>query len=303
MYDWGDLKVFIAVARKGSTLAAARELGVNQTTVARRIAALETALGTRLFDRHQEGYRLSECGRQILAQAERVEIEAETLGRLVAQRKRDLSGVVRVTTPEIYANLWLTPWLVAFMELYPDIKVEVVATDQRLDLMRGEADVAVRAGAMPNDPGLVVRRFADYHWIMCCSRSYAEKYGVPSSAEELNHHFVVGSDGHLSTLAPHAWLAQNAPRAKRRSTCSSVANMIAAVKAGHGVGFLPNTVLAAETDIVECFELPGCKYSFYIVMPEGLKDQPRVRVFCDFLVAQAHASRHLMERTRNAQAS
>ena len=295
MYDWGDLKVFIAVARAGSTLAAARELGVNQTTVARRVAALEEALGARLFDRHQDGYRLSECGRQILAQAERVEVEAETLGRLVAQRRRDLSGVLRVTTPEIFANFWLTPWLAAFMDQYPEIQVEVVATDQRLDLVRGEADIAVRAGAMPTDPGLVVRRLSDYHWTLCCSRSYAEKYGVPSSSEALNDHFVIGSDGPLSRLAPHAWLAQNAPRAKRRSTCSSVANMIAAVKAGHGVGFLPNTVLMVETDLVECFPLPGCKYSFYIVMPEAMKDLPRVRVFCDFLVAKARASTHLLE--------
>ena len=291
MYDWGDLKVFIAVARAGSTLAAARALGVNQTTVARRVAALEDTLGARLFDRHQDGYRLSECGRLILAQAERVEVEAETLGRLIAQRRRDLSGVLRVTTPEIYANFWLTPWLAAFMDQYPEIKVEVVATDQRLDLVRGEADIAVRAGSMPTDPGLVVRRLSDYRWTMCCSRAYGEKYGVPSSGEELNDHFVVGSDGPLAKLAPHAWLAETAPRAKRRSTCSSVGNMVAAVKAGHGVGFLPDTVLIVETDLVECFPLPGCKYSFYMVMPEAMKDQPRVRVFCDFLVAQANSSK------------
>jgi DNA-binding transcriptional LysR family regulator len=298
MYDWGDLKVFIAVARAGSTLAAARELGVNQTTVARRIVALEAALGARLFDRHQDGYRLSECGRQMIAQAERVEAEAETLARLVAQRKRDLSGVVRVTTPEIFANVVLAPWLVSFMELYPDIKVEVLATDQRLDLVRGEADIAVRAGAMPTDPGLVLRRLADYHWTLCCSKSYAQKYGAPSSIDQLNDHFVIGSDGHLSRLVPHIWLSQVAPHAKRRSTCTSVANMIAAIKAGHGVGFLPNTVLSVETDLVECFEVPQSKYSFYIAMPETLKDQPRVRVFCDFLVAQAQVSKHMLEGRR-----
>lgn len=295
MYDWGDLRFFIAVARAGSTLAAARQLGVNQTTVARRIAALEAALATRLFDRHQDGYRLSESGRQVLCQAERVEVEAETLVRLVAQRSRDISGVVRVTTPEIFANFWLTPWLAAFMDLYPDIKVEVVATDQRLDLARGEADVAVRAGAMPDDPGLVVRRLADYQWTMCCSKSYAEKYGVPSNGDELNGHFVIGSDGPLAKLAPHSWLSQNAPRAKRRSSCSSVANMIAAVKAGHGVGFLPNTVLIVETELIECFPVPGSRYSFFLALPEVLKDQPRVRAVCDFLVAKAHETRHLLE--------
>jgi DNA-binding transcriptional LysR family regulator len=297
MYDWGDLKVFLAVARAGSTLAAARALGVNQTTVARRVAALEAALSVRLFDRHQDGYRLSECGRQVLEQAERVAVEAETLGRMVAQRKRDLTGVVRITAPEIFANIVLTRWLVGFMDLYPEIKVEVVATDQRLDLLRGEADIALRAGAMPNEPGLVVRRFLDYQWMLCCSHAYAEKYGVPRTSEQLNDHFVIGSEGPLSKLAPHAWLSEIAPRAKRRSTCSSVANMVAAVKAGHGVGFLPNTVLSAESDLVVCFPVPGCKYSFFITMPEALRDQPRVRVFCEYLVAQANTSKHLLERT------
>jgi DNA-binding transcriptional LysR family regulator len=74
--------------------------------------------------------------------------------------------------------------------------------------------------------------------------------------------------------------------------------MIAAIKAGHGVGFLPNTVLSVETDLVECFEVPQSKYSFYIAMPETLKDQPRVRVFCDFLGAQAQASKHMLEGRR-----
>ncbi len=265
MYDWGDLKVFIAVARAGSTLAAARELGVNQTTVARRVAALETALDARLFDRHQDGYRLSECGQQILAQAERVEVEAETLARLVARRSRDLSGVVRVTTPEIYANLLLTPWLVKFMDLYPDITVEVVSTDERLNLMRGEADVAVRAGSMPSEAGLVVRRLADYQWVMCCSKAYAEKHGVPSSGEALNDHLVVGSDGPLSRLAPHLWLSEVAPRAKRRSTSTSVANMVAAVKAGHGVGFVPNTFLAVKRIWWNVFRCRGA--AFHSISP------------------------------------
>jgi len=295
MYDWGDLKVFIAVARAGSTLAAARDLGVNQTTVARRIAALESALSARLFDRHQDGYRLSECGKQIFAQAERVEVEAETLARLVAQRSRDLTGVVRVTTPELFANLMLTPWLSGFMELYPDIKIEVVATDRRLDLLRGEADVAIRAGHMPSETGLVVRRLADCPWAMCCSRAYRDKHGMPLSGEELNDHFIVGSDWPISNVGSQGWLQQIAPRAKVRSTCSSVANMMAAVKAGHGIGPLPRTVIMADADVVECFELLGVKYSFYLVMPETLKDQPRVRALSDFLVAQAHASRHMLE--------
>ena len=94
-------------------------------------------------------------------QAESVASEAETLERLLAQRSRQLTGVIRVTTPEIIANMMLTPWLAEFMELYPDIKVEVIATDEKLSLTRGEADVALRAGHMPKESGIVVRRLAE----------------------------------------------------------------------------------------------------------------------------------------------
>jgi DNA-binding transcriptional LysR family regulator len=117
MYDWGDLKFFLATARRGSTLAAACELGVNQTTIARRIAALETALSIRLVDRRRDGYRLTEAGAAILAQAERVAAEAETVERLVEVRKRDLAGVIRVTAPTVFADVILTPWLAEFMDL------------------------------------------------------------------------------------------------------------------------------------------------------------------------------------------
>src|SRR5262249_10944980 len=124
MYDWEDVKFFLATARRGSTLAAASELGVNQTTIARRIGALEAALSVRLFDRHQEGYRLSEAGAAVLTQAERIATEAEAFELLVTQRKRVLSGVIRVTSTQEFAEVVLTPWLAEFIEIHPDINVE-----------------------------------------------------------------------------------------------------------------------------------------------------------------------------------
>ena len=98
MFDWNDLRHFLAVARAGSTLAGAEALKVNQTTVARRIAALERSLGAKLFDRAQSGYRLTELGHELLPAAERLEIEAATVTRLVEQRSRRLAGTIRVTT-------------------------------------------------------------------------------------------------------------------------------------------------------------------------------------------------------------
>jgi DNA-binding transcriptional LysR family regulator len=295
MYDWGDLRFFLAAARAGSTLGAARELRVNQTTVARRIAALEEALGARLFDRHQDGYRLSEAGAAILAQAEHVAVEAETLERLVAQRSRQLSGVIRVTTVESVANMMLTPWLTEFMDLYPDIRVEVIVTDLRLDLPRGEADIAIRAGYMPKGSGIVVRKLADAPWALYCSKAYAEKRGLPTCADMLNDHFAIGSDGALAKLEPYVWLVETAPRATIRNVCNSLANVVSAIKAGHGVGPLPCPMGDFDPELLRCFALPRFQYGYYLVTQEGMKDLPRIKAFNEFIVARATALRHVLE--------
>ena len=294
MYDWGDLKFFLAAARSGSTLAASRELGVNQTTVARRIAALEEALSARLFDRGQDGYRLSEAGAAILAQAERVAVEADTLAQLLQQRSRNLSGTIRVTTPEALANLLLTPLLGEFMELYPDIRVEVIATDMRLDLARGEADVSLRAGLTPTDAGVVVRRLTDCPWGLYASQTYVEKFGLPKSVDDLNNHLLVGADGWLATREPFTWLAEMAPRAKVRSVSSTLINMVYAVKAGHGVGPLPCAMGGPEAGMVECFRLVEMQYHYYLVTREGLKDAPHVRAFNDFIVSRVGTLKHVL---------
>jgi DNA-binding transcriptional LysR family regulator len=149
----------------------------------------------------------------MLPQAQAVATEAETLERLLAQRTRQFSGVIRVTTPEIIANMMLTPWLAEFMEIYPDIKVEVIATDERLSLSRGEADVAIRAGRMPKEAGIVVRKLADGPWGLYCSKSYTRrKRGLAKTVEELNDHLVIGANGSFAKLEPFVWLRAR-PRA------------------------------------------------------------------------------------------
>ena len=304
MYDWGDLKFFLAAARTGSTLAAARELGVNQTTVARRIAALEAALNARLFDRNQDGYRLSQAGTAILAQAERVGIEADTVARLVQQRSRELSGVVRVTTPEALANMLLTPLLSEFMELYPDIRVEVIAVDTKLDLSRGEADVALRAGRTPTDTGVVIRKLTECPWALYVSKAYGDKFGFPRRIEDLNAHMILGANGWLATSEPFVWLAKVAPQAKVRSVSSTLINALHAIKAGHGAAPLPCLMAAPEPNLVECIPLPELQYHYYLVTRENLKDVPHVRAFNDFVVCRAASVKHMLQgRPRGRQAS
>src|SRR5580700_11516691 len=293
MYDWGDVKFFLATARRGSTLAAARELGVNQTTIARRIGALETALSVRLFDRHRDGYRLSEAGAAVLTQAERVAGEAETFERLLDQGKRDLAGVIRVTATEIFADVVLTPWLAEFIDIYPDIKVELIATERCLDLGRGEADIAIRASRQPREPGVLVRKLAACPWGLYCSRAYAAKYGAPACADDLNDHLLIGADGNLSTLDPLIWLGKAAPRATVRSVCSTISNTLVAIRTGHGVGALPRDIGIAQKDLNECCSMPDFNYGWYLITREALRDVPRVKAFNRFIVARASELKRL----------
>src|SRR5690606_22007553 len=141
MFDWNDLKAFLAVARGGSTLGAAKAMGVNQTTVARRIEALESALRLKLFERGQTGSRLTEAGRDLMAEAEKVEAAAQAFDSRAAAQQRGLAGNIRITATEIIANAAVTPALGEFRRLYPDIQVDLILTDRALDIERGEADV------------------------------------------------------------------------------------------------------------------------------------------------------------------
>ncbi|WP_119419051.1 LysR family transcriptional regulator [Desertibaculum subflavum] len=294
MFEWGDCRIFLTVARSGSTLAAARSLGVNQTTVARRMAALEAATGLRLFDRRQDGYRLSEDGAALMAAAEKMEQAALGLEQAVGQQRRHLGGVVRVTTTETLANDILTPWIAEFMELYPQIRVETIATERRLDLAAGEADIAIRSQKKPDDSGVVYRRLAPGAWAVYCSPAYAARRGVPRSVEELAGHSVIGVDGPLGKLDPFQWMTAVTPPDSFRTKCVSVVNMVAAIKASLGVGPLPCMQSSSEA-LVECFRMPDFGYSFYLVTNAALKNTPRIRAFNDFIIARAASFRQLLD--------
>lgn len=296
MYNWADLKFFLATARAGSTLAAARQLGVDQTTVARRISALESALSVRLFHRKRQGYEITQAGADILDHAARMADEAQTLERICAQRSRNLSGVVRVTTTETIANTVLTPLLTEFMELHPHINVELIAGSGRLDLSRGEADVAIRAGPMPTEGGVTVRKLADDRWSLFCSRAYAAKYGAPELPSELNKHVLIGSQGFLTKLEPFKWLVDTAPKAKVRMAGNTIANALAAIRAGHGVGPLPRAVRVFEgADLIECFALPPFELGYYLLARTDLRDLPHMKAFTQFIVSQAPALKRVLE--------
>ncbi len=246
MFDWNDLRHLIAVSRHGSTLAAARALGVNQSTVHRRLAALEKDLGLALVKRHPSGYRLTELGETLLDQVLQVEVAMEDLERTVHALKHDLKGLIRLTCPEpVVPRIVASGLIERFQERFPGLTVEFVTSDRYLDIAAGEADVAFRSGE-PVDDSLVGRKICDSVWAIYASQSYVQQHGRPTSIADLAYHAMIGFDGIMQNHRVASWLPQAVPDAHIVNRNTSMLGTVQAVKAGIGIAPLPTTLGDAE---------------------------------------------------------
>lgn len=291
--DWNDLKYVLAVAQTGSALRAAEQLGVNQTTVLRRLDALEAQVGASLFERRRTGLTLTAAGQRALEAAERIDGEIGGLVAALAAQRRTLAGSVRLTTSESMAYRLVTPCLRAFHELHPGVMVELIAHDEPLDVARGDADVALRAGFRPEGAGIVARRLPDSGWTIYCSQAYAAERGMPRSVDAIGGHAVVGFDGRMVALPGWQWLITAAPGASVRVRSNSMIAMIFNLKAGLGVGPLPTIIGDGEPELVRCFPPPKeITSEMWLIVRESSKNEPHVRAFADFLadyIKKTHA--------------
>jgi DNA-binding transcriptional LysR family regulator len=212
LLDWDDLRFFLAIVRTGGLSAAARELRVTQSTVGRRLASLESGLGTRLLHRTPEGYVPTLAGEAILGQAERVEAEALAVERTVGGHDALLEGAVRVTAVETLASHVLVPAFCALQLGNPEISIELLANVRHMSLAMREADIAVRLTRFEQHD-LVARRIGTMAHGLYASPIYLERYGPPDFAAGCpGHRLVTGLDGaEVPQLA--SWLAEVAPRA------------------------------------------------------------------------------------------
>ena len=283
MLDWNDLRYFLAVAREGSTLAAGRKLRVSQTTVARRVAALEDAVGFPLFDKRQAGYALTPAGEGLLDRASQVDLAATAFAEAAAAEKRDTSGVVRITTQEIFMIL-LAPILRELHERHPEIMIELDDSQDFRDLGEGEADIALRSAMGDLGPGIVGRRIGPDHWTLYCSRAYAEEHGVPRTRAQLKKHAFIGGGGPKLWRAYSGWLHQLGLDDRVVMHHASAMGMLSAIRSGLGIAVLPAIVADAEPDLVQCTP-PRDDHgrTMWLVTHERVRKTPRVRAVIDFL--------------------
>lgn len=292
MFDWNDLKYFLAVARHGSTIAAGKALRLNQSTVQRRIVDLEKRLGRKLMTRTASGYRLTEFGKELQPYAERIEAIVVDFERHVADTGRDRSGVIRVTCPEPIVQR-MTSLVERFHARYPKLRVEFVMSDRYLDLSKGEADVAFRSG--DTDDELVGRKIADSVWAVYASRSYIERHGKPERVENLSQHPLVSFDESMSKHRVAKWLTDVAPDAKIVARNNSVLGLMYAVKSGVGVGALPTAIADTEPDLVRVLgPIPELARSWRLLAHPDLRRTPRIAAFFDFIVEEREALKSIL---------
>jgi DNA-binding transcriptional LysR family regulator len=295
MLNWDYLRCFLAVAREGTTVAAAETMRVDQSTVSRQIVALERAVEAKLFHKSVTGYELTDLGRQLVPAAERAELEVSEMISLVAQGGRRIAGAIKVTTNETIADLFLTPSLREFAELYPEIRVHVSVSAHWLDLSRGEADVALRAARVLKGEGVEARKLSDLPWGIYCSQDYLGKHGSPARAKDLRKHRIISVDGDLATIAGFQWLEKNAGSAAVVSRTDSLPNLLAGVRAGLGVSALPCVTGEAEPELARCLgpdkQLDS---SVWLVTRSQIKDEPRIQAFNSFVTSKAPELRRLL---------
>lgn len=298
MFDWNDARYFVAVADSGSTLAAGRALRVSQTTVARRIAALEEALGLTLFERRRAGYALTPGGETLLLEARALATAAGALGDAAAACKRETGGTVRLTAEESYAVGVLTPMLRELHEIRPDIIIELDASEEVRDLEAGAADIAVRVAKEMTGAGLVGRCIGVDRWTVYCSRAYAEAHGTPRNRRELATHPLIGGGRGRVGRYYNIWLKENGLEQAVAMTQGSVTGILAAVRSGVGCAALPCLVAEMDEALVRC--LPATNnggMEVWLLTHERLRHTPRVRTVLDFLADRLHRHADAVEQS------
>ena len=295
MFDWNDLRYFLAVARYGSTVAAAKALNLSQSTVHRRLVELEKRIGRDVVIRHATGYRLTQFGIELQPWAEQVEKAITSLERHLVAADDTPTGTVRVTCSEsIGYRLMQSPLLETFHNRHPGLRVELIMSDHRLDIAKGEADVAIRAG-VPNEESLVGRRIADVPWALYCSRGYLARYGRVERTEDIAGHSVIEFDGDIRDHHAAKWLRSVAPTARVVARSNTVPGLLMTVKSGAGLAPLPMPLAMQEADLVSVLgPVPGLYSPIYLLTHPELRHMPRVRTFFDFIIAEIDSVRPIL---------
>lgn len=290
--DWDHLRVFLAVARRGQILAAAQALSLNHATVARRLSALEEALGEPLFDRRPTGSTLTEAGERLLTVAERVETEILGVAEDSRQRGASLSGTVRIGAPDGLGTYFLATELGRLQRAHPDLVIELVPLPRTFSLSKREADLAIALDP-PEEGRLVVSRLTDYTLGVYAARAYLDRHGLPETEEALADHVVVTGVEDYAYASSLNYASRLTRWSRRQFRCAGVAGQMEAVAAGIGIGILHDFAARNREGLVRVLPDIAFRRSYYLLSHPDTGDLARIA-----LIRQHLARRFREERSR-----
>jgi DNA-binding transcriptional LysR family regulator len=290
--DWDKLKVFHAAAEAGSFTHAGEQLGLSQSAVSRQVSALEQELSVALFHRHARGLILTVQGELLYRTAHDVFMKLEAARAKLTDSRERPNGDLKVTTTVGIGVHWLTPRLGEFLDLYPDIRISLITSDEELDLAMREADVAIRL-RQPTQPDLIQRKLFSVRFHAYASPEYLKRFGTPRTLENLDEHRILLLGGNVPAyLQNRRWLIEASRDGKGPRTphlvINNVLGVMRACQRGLGIANLPDYLVEENGGLVQLLgESESIALDAYFVYPEELKSVARVQVFRDFLVSKA----------------
>ncbi|WP_027133124.1 LysR family transcriptional regulator [Geminicoccus roseus] len=291
---WDDLRLIQAVAEARGLPAAAAKIGVNHSTVFRRLRQIEELLGIALFERHRTGYVPTSAGEEIVALAGRLDEEITTVTRRLAGRGSAPAGELRVTTNDSLLVYLLTALFARFREACPDVRLDVVLTNQALNLSKRDADVAIRATDHPPE-NLVGRRLARIAWALY-GRSEDFLATPEGGVDELYRRHWVSLGDDLAALQVVRQVRERVPAERIAYKVNTVLGLAEAVQAGIGIGHLPCFIADPMPGLVRLAPPePALAADLWLLTHPDLRQVPRIRVFSDFMAAEIGKRRRLIE--------
>lgn len=293
--DWDIFRLIIAVADSGSAVAAAARLGVNPSTVLRRIAKFEEKNGIRLFDRRQTGYTPTLQCAAVVETARLMEQNVNDISRDILGSDLRLEGTVSFTTTDTFLESLLAPSLAQFARLQPQIRVEVTVTNSRLNLTRHDADVALRASSQPPE-SLIGQRISSLEFGIYGEHHWVEQESLSTKNVQLQSLPWIGAGESLSGSPVGKWIAENVPESAIVLSVDTFPAMMACAEAGTGLAVLPCCLGDRKATLTRIGEpVAAMRSSLWLLTHKGYRNAARVRAFVDFIAPALRANRPLLE--------
>jgi len=289
--DWDKLKIFHAVAEAGSFTNATTVLNISQSAISRQIQSLEQDLKVQLFERHARGLTLTENGEYVYKTAHEVISKLKEVETSLGDQKNKPSGKLTITTARSFGTHWLTPRIQEFMNLNPEIEIELIFDDKELDLSIRQADIGIFM-RRPKQLNYIQRKLVDINYHIYGSTKYLEKYGIPKTTNDLNkHRFISFGKGAPSPVFNPDWALKlgNNDNKKRKPIMkvNSVMGLLLAVESGVGLAALPDYLVSQSQNVIKVLsKLEGPITEAHFVYPQSLKNVARVQAFRNFLYSK-----------------